>query len=89
MFTQRPLGEAGLTYIRERLDGGLTPAQHLLQVLPTEQGQAVTYLPAWVPDTYATDFEGAWGILTDPAVHQQDPILDLYLFLRDVIRTFL
>ncbi len=49
-LTRHELGEAGLAYIRERLEGGETLAHLLLEGIDLRQGAAWAYLPAGLPE---------------------------------------
>lgn len=59
MLQPRELGEAGLTYIRERLAGGRTLSRLLLEGLDFAGGQAWTYLPPAMTEAQATRFAEA------------------------------
>jgi hypothetical protein len=59
MLERRGLGEAGFTYIRERLAGGRTLSRLLLDGLDLAGGTAWAYLPPAMSDAQATHFAEA------------------------------
>jgi hypothetical protein len=59
MLERRGLGEAGLTYIRERLAGGRTLSRLPLDGLDLAGGTAWAYLPPAMSDAQATRFAEA------------------------------
>lgn len=59
MLERRELGEAGLTYIRERLGGGRTLSRLLLDGLDLAGGTAWAHLPPAMSDAQATRFAEA------------------------------
>lgn len=59
MLERRELGEAGLTYIRERLAGGRTLSRLLLDGLDLAGGTTWAYLPPAMSDVQATRFAEA------------------------------
>src|SRR5258708_7725801 len=59
MLERRELGDAGLTYVRERLLGGKTLSSLLLDRMEISGGRAWAYLPPAMTDAQAHHFEWA------------------------------
>jgi hypothetical protein len=51
------LGERGMEYIRERLEGGKTLAHLLLESIDLQQGRAWSYLPPNMPASEVMKFD--------------------------------
>jgi hypothetical protein len=73
MDERRDLGEGGLAYVRQRLEGGKTFAKLLLEGLDLTRGSVWAYLPPEMPETQAQSFD-EWNM--PPSTTSSPPARD-------------
>jgi hypothetical protein len=84
----RDLGDAGRAYVRDRLAGGKSLSQLLLQDVDLQRGTVWTYLPSVLTAAQAYMFDAGWDTTQ---FHTEFPLeqVDAWTSIEDLVSRFL